>query len=102
MDKSISEKKDGTIVTKAEKWAKSSQKAKHSDQHHFSAGRSNQNNTKMNMKIKVNVKSNMKTNVERTVNMNTKVTMNKNMNEYDFGHECHDACEEECGLSTRR
>jgi hypothetical protein len=65
-------------------------------------------NTKLNMNMNIQVKVNMsmkletKMNVKRTMNMNMKIKMNENLNEYEFGHECHDACEEECGLLTRR
>jgi flagellar motor switch/type III secretory pathway protein FliN len=126
MGKTISEKKDGTAITKTEMWAKPSQKVKNTHRHHSNEGHTNKKNTAMNMKksneantkpnmnmnmqvkmkmnMKMKMKMKMKTgrNVKRNMVMNMKININENLSEYAFGHECHDAWEEECGLLTRR
>jgi hypothetical protein len=114
MTKTISEKKNGTAITKTETWAKASQKVKQNHRHDFHEGHPKKKNATMNMKksIEANTKLNMNMNMEvkmkitikmkMNTNMNMKINMNENMNEYEFGHERHDVCEEECELLTRR
>jgi hypothetical protein len=124
MGKGISEKKNTAAIIKTETWAKASQKVKQNHRHHFDEGHPHKKNTTMNMKksieantklnmnmdvkmkmqMQITIKMNMKItmNVKRNMNMNMKINMNENLNEYEFGHECHDAREEECGFLTRR
>jgi hypothetical protein len=80
--KIVSEKKDGTIITKAEKWAKSIQKLNRNSRHHFNQGHDKKKNRKVNMKRKAKLHLKM--------NRNTK----ENMSECDFGHENSDVCKE--------
>jgi hypothetical protein len=94
--KIISERKDGTDLTKAKNPAKSYQKPKCDHRHHFHEGHSKKKNTKMNMKTNRKLHLKMKSSMKR--NMNTK----KHMNECDLGHECGDAYDKEYGLLTRR
>jgi hypothetical protein len=44
----------------------------------------------------------MNMNLDINLTMNMKININQNLSEYEFGHECHNACEEECGLLTQR
>jgi hypothetical protein len=112
--KIIPEKKNDTTITKDEVWSKASQKLKQNYRHHLNEGYINKKNTTMNMKqsIEANTKWNMNMNMqvrmkimikmEMKMDMNMKINMNEKMNHYKFGHESHEACEEECGMLTRR
>jgi hypothetical protein len=80
--KIVSEKKEGIVITKAERWAKSYQKLKRNHQHHFNKGYNKKKNAKVNMKM--NAKFHLKTNMNMT----------KRINECDLEHECGDVCKE--------
>jgi hypothetical protein len=100
--KSISEKKDGTIITKGKSWqkyirkkdgtfitkagkrAKSYQKLKRNYQLHFNTGQNKKKNRKVNMKRKA------KLHLKKNRNRN----MKENMNECNHGHESGDVCKE--------
>jgi hypothetical protein len=83
---------------KSKRWAKPSQKVKHTHRHLFNEGHTNKENTKMNMKksIEANTKLNMKMkmkkkmkkkikmNVKRNMTINIKFSMNENMNKHEF------------------
>jgi hypothetical protein len=109
-------------MTKAEKPAKASQKVKHNHRHYCNQRHNNKKYIKlnrrkgieanaklnvnmdmqMNMRVNMKMKIKIKMNVKKNMNMNMKINRDENLNEYEFGHECHDACEEEYGLLTQR
>jgi hypothetical protein len=88
--KIISAKKDRTIFTKAEKWAKPYQKLKQNHRHHFNKGYSKkkqENECEERLKINRNMK------INNTVKRN--MNMKKNINKCDLGRECGNVSKEE-------
>jgi hypothetical protein len=88
--KTTSEKKDGTIITKAEKWAQSDQRLTHNHRHHFNKGYSKK---KQENECEGRVKINRNRKIRKTVKSN--MNMKKNINECDLGRECGNVCKEE-------
>jgi hypothetical protein len=83
MGTTISERNDGTAITKIETWATPSQKVKQNHRPDLNKGHTNKKNTKMNMKkrIEANTKLNMNMNIQVKMKMNIKMNMKINMNE---------------------
>jgi hypothetical protein len=77
MGKTVSEEKDGTDITKCERWEKPSQKVKQNHRHHFNEGHTNKKNTTMNMKKFIEANTNLYMNMNMQVKM--KITMKENM-----------------------
>jgi flagellar motor switch/type III secretory pathway protein FliN len=95
MGEKTSERNDGTVIAKCDRWAKPSQKINRPHWPHFHKSQTHDENTKMNMKknneetTKLNMNMNM--NVKVKVNMNRKknmkIDMDENLNEVELEHE---------------